>query len=65
MEEHPLPNFLTDAAIKGLPDTAFYIPQFISLLEEELLLQKVPANCCRVAQLLIPDPSINNLTITS
>ena len=41
MEDIKLPSFLSDALISSLPDSAFYIPNFISTEEEETLLHKV------------------------
>lgn len=38
-----LPLSLEDARIKHLPHAAFYIPDFITEEEEQLLLNKVPS----------------------
>jgi hypothetical protein len=35
-----LPASLAEAAIPGLPDTAYYIPEFITEAEEEALVRK-------------------------
>lgn len=43
-----LPSDLEQARIKGLPSTAYYIPNFISSEEEQLILDKVrphPSDC--------------------
>ena len=36
-----LPSTLSEAAISSLPQSAYYIPNFISQAEEEFLLRKV------------------------
>jgi hypothetical protein len=38
-----LPASLAEAAVSGLPDAAYYIPEFITEAEEEALLRK--ASC--------------------
>lgn len=40
-EEVILPFQLEEARIKSIPESAYYIPEFITQDEEELLLQKV------------------------
>lgn len=41
MEEPNLPASLSEFAIRSLPDMAYYIPNFITQAEEEVILDKV------------------------
>lgn len=45
-----LPYALEQAKITNLPETAYYIPNFISLEEEKALLEKVG--------IILPDPDM-------
>ncbi|MCJ1244179.1 hypothetical protein MMC30_001377 [Trapelia coarctata] len=44
MKEPNLPASLSEAAITSLPDSAYYIPNFITQAEEEVILEKVLIN---------------------
>ena len=41
MADLKLPKLLSEAQIPSLPDAAFYIPNFLSVAEEEMILGKV------------------------
>ena len=56
MADAKLPATLSEAAIRSLPASAYYIPNFISPAEEKLILGKVCA--------LLPAPSRNHLGLT-
>jgi len=43
MEEPNLPASLSEFAVTSLPDTAYYVPNFITQAEEQIFLDKVLA----------------------
>ena len=48
MADLKLPGLLSEAQVPSLPDGAFYIPEFLTEAEEELILDKV---CVPIVQI--------------
>ena len=60
MEEPNLPESLSEVAITSVPDSAYYIPNFITQAEEEVILEKVLSEANATVCLLTVPAQINS-----